>query len=141
MQELRDAEDAAQKSEQQVADARSVLQRKSEELLDCKAQLSAVQIDLRVCSPEPTCENMSQSLRKHLQVTRFLIQISNASKYQTGALHTGCASAETASGNPEDELPGPGQNRQVAARCSSILIGLCCTGQRDHGIIRRMACV
>lgn len=58
MQELRDAEDAAQRSEQQAADARSKLQRKSEELHDCKSQLSAVQIDLRVRSPEPTCENM-----------------------------------------------------------------------------------
>lgn len=58
MQELHDAEDAAQRSHQKAADAHSALQRQSDELHDCKVQLSAVQTDLRVCSLQLCFKNM-----------------------------------------------------------------------------------
>lgn len=50
MQELRVAEDATHRFQQEAADAQSTLQRQANELRDCKAQLSAVQADLRVCN-------------------------------------------------------------------------------------------
>jgi hypothetical protein len=50
VQELRDAEDAAQRCQQQASHAESTMQRQACELHECREQLNAVQTDLRVCS-------------------------------------------------------------------------------------------